>query len=320
MSLNQLEVENMFSKENMRAEFKRELKDFMKLIKKEHYIELHKTMDNGNDKQFTVDIMIELVVALGNPLLGVRFENYRQVEIHHLVSVIAGLKTIANRYETIYRFKIACEIVENMDTVLFDVVQTKRKDSDLGWLTETSVRIEFDVGRESLKLDGLNRYKYPFIEQPLDWQNDENGKSYGGYYLEELRENVTTNRGSNKQPQNCLDVLNILQSNKYVLRDIDMQEEYDFTYSQMKKKAITKEKQKDLPKNVDTRLLTTYETYTFLADKEFYFQWRFDCRGRMYSSGYDVNLQSDKYKKACIKPKMLSDERRIELENRLKEL
>lgn len=323
MSLSQLEVEQMFSKKAMRTQFQDELKSFMDCIKRDHYIALHNAMDNGNDKQFTVDVMIDLITALGNPKLGVNVSKgnqvKRQIEIHFLVSVIAGLNSIVNRYDTIYRFKVACDIVEQMDTILFDVIQTKRNDLDLGWLTETNAIIEFNVGENALKLDGLNRYKYPFIEQPLPWHILE-GRSVGGYHCEELREKVTTNKGSAIQPKECLDVLNILQSNCYNLRDIDMQEEYDYAYASMKKKAITDLQKKDLDRNVDTRLMTCFETYSFVSDKDFYFQWRFDFRGRMYSSGYDVNLQSDKFKKACIKPKMLSDKRRIELENKLKEL
>lgn len=324
MSLSQLKVEQMFSKKAMRTQFQDELKEFMDCIKQDHYVALHNAMDNGNDKKFTVDVMIDLITALGNPKLGVNIAKEqgvikRQIEIHFLVSVIAGLHSIVNRYDTIYRFKVACDIVEQMDTILFDVVQTKRNDLDLGWLTETNAIIEFNVGEDALKLDGLNRYKYPFIEQPLPWHNLE-GRSIGGYHCEELREKVTTNKGSSIQPKECLDVLNILQANCYNLRDIDMQEEYDYAYASMKKKAITELQKKDLDRNVDTRLMTCFETYSFVSDKDFYFQWRFDFRGRMYSSGYDVNLQSDKFKKACIKPKMLSNNRRKYLENKLKEL
>lgn len=317
--MKQEEVEALFSKQSMRTQLKDELKEFMSCIGKEHYIALHNAMDNGNDKQFTVDVMIELITALGNPKLGTKVKDHRVIEIHFLISVIAGLNTIINRYDSDYRFLIACSIVEQMDTILFDVVQTKRNDSELGWLTETNAIIQFDVGVNALKLDGLNRYKYPFIEQPLNWHNVDN-KSIGGYHLEELREKVTTNKGSKMQNQNCLDVLNVLQSNCYVLRDIDLQEEYDYAYASMKKKAITDLQKKDLDRNVDTRLMTCYDTYSFVSDKEFYFQWKFDFRGRMYSSGYDVNLQSDKFKKACIKPKMLSNDRRIELEKKLEEL
>ena len=308
----------------MRTQFQEELKGFMDCIKQDHYIVLHNAMDNGNDKQFTVDVMIDLITALGNPKLGVSIarikgEIKRQIEIHFLISVIAGMHSIVNRYDTIHRFKVACDIVEQMDTILYDVVQTKRNDLELGWLTETNAIIEFNVGESALKLDGLNRYKYPFIEQPLAWHNVEN-KSIGGYYTSELQEKVTTNKGASMQPKQVLEVLNTLQNNCYNLRDIDMQEEYDYAMQSMSKKAITELQKKDLPRNVDTRLMTCFDTYSFVSDKDFYFQWRFDFRGRMYSSGYDVNLQSDKFKKACIKPKMLSNDRRNELEKQLKEL
>ena len=32
----------------------------------------------------------------------------------------------------------------------------------------------------------------------------------------------------------------------------------------------------------------------------FYLNWRFDKRGRMYSQGHEVNIQSTSYKKALI--------------------
>ena len=35
-------------------------------------------------------------------------------------------------------------------------------------------------------------------------------------------------------------------------------------------------------------------------DNEFYFIWKYDKRGRMYSQGYDINLQGSEYKKATI--------------------
>ena len=264
MSLSQLEVEQLFSKKAMRTQFQDELKGFLDCIKNDHYIVLHNAMDNGNDKQFTVDVMIDLITALGNPKLGINISKdkqvKRQIEIHFLISVIAGLHSIVNRYDTIYRFKVACDIVEQMDTILFDVIQTKRNDLDLGWLTETNAIIEFNVGEKALKLDGLNRYKYPFIEQPLDWHNVDN-KSIGGYYSNELQEKVTTNKGSAMQPQGVLNVLNILQSNCYKLRDIDMQEEYDYVHASMSKKAITDLQKKDLNRNVDIRLMTCFDTY-----------------------------------------------------------
>ena len=35
-------------------------------------------------------------------------------------------------------------------------------------------------------------------------------------------------------------------------------------------------------------------------DRPFYFVWRYDKRGRMYSEGYNINLQSNEYRKAMI--------------------
>lgn len=40
--------------------------------------------------------------------------------------------------------------------------------------------------------------------------------------------------------------------------------------------------------------------YNMLRDRPFYFAWQYDCRGRMYSHGYHVNLQAAEYKKALL--------------------
>lgn len=314
--MKQIEVEKLFSKDEMNKQIKAELKGFMSNIEKEHYLALHKALDGGNDKQFTVNVMVQLINKLGNPKLGVVVDGVRKVDVNHLVSIIAGLPLIVERYNSTHKYTVAVEIIEELDTILFDIVQSKRNDPDYGWTTETSAIIEFNVAESALKLEGLSRYKFPFIEKPLDWKHDEKG----GYHLEELRESITTNKGSNNQPQNVLDVINILQGNKYILRDIDINDEYKYCYDKMSKKAVTPQQIRDLPLNVDTRLLTCYETYSAMMDEEFYFQWKLDCRGRMYSSGYDINLQADKFKKGIIKPVMLSSDRRVELELELKEL
>jgi hypothetical protein len=40
--------------------------------------------------------------------------------------------------------------------------------------------------------------------------------------------------------------------------------------------------------------------YRMLGDKPFWLAWQYDCRGRMYSHGYHVNLQAAEYKKALL--------------------
>lgn len=45
---------------------------------------------------------------------------------------------------------------------------------------------------------------------------------------------------------------------------------------------------------------TSKEVYDEYQDKEFYFIWKYDKRGRMYSQGYHINLQSTDYKKSLL--------------------
>jgi len=40
--------------------------------------------------------------------------------------------------------------------------------------------------------------------------------------------------------------------------------------------------------------------YNLPGQEPFYFAWQYDCRGRIYSHGYHVNLQAAEYKKALL--------------------
>ena len=40
--------------------------------------------------------------------------------------------------------------------------------------------------------------------------------------------------------------------------------------------------------------------YLLSNNNTFYFVWRYDARGRMYSQGYHVNIQSNAYRKAML--------------------
>lgn len=70
---------------------------------------------------------------------------------------------------------------------------------------------------------------------------------------------------------------------------------------------------KSIPWTLDTNVLieekrpkmpTSYSRHNrIMADywgREFYFDWSYDKRGRSYSMGYDINLQSDEYHKALL--------------------
>lgn len=64
------------------------------------------------------------------------------------------------------------------------------------------------------------------------------------------------------------------------------------------KELDTPEKMKQFKKLADDSR-EVYEEIVALGN-EFYLTWKFDFRGRMYSQGYHINIQSTEYKKALI--------------------
>lgn len=45
---------------------------------------------------------------------------------------------------------------------------------------------------------------------------------------------------------------------------------------------------------------STTKAMELMKDKEFYFDWKYDARGRFYPVGYELNPQGSSFKKACL--------------------
>jgi hypothetical protein len=53
-------------------------------------------------------------------------------------------------------------------------------------------------------------------------------------------------------------------------------------------------------KNAANHVAQARKLYQELGEKPFHLAWQYDSRGRIYSHGYHVNLQSYEYKKASL--------------------
>lgn len=138
-------------------------------------------------------------------------------------------------------------------------------------------------------------FPLPILENPKDWSENELG---GGYILSESKS--TLNRGEANQPQECLDVLNILQKNTYMLREGITTEEYK---QYIIAKQLHKGRNQLTAESVAINSTTTFALHvSLLRNRCFYFQWKFDFRGRLYNTGYNIHLQSDSYKKSMLVP------------------
>jgi hypothetical protein len=131
----------------------------------------------------------------------------------------------------------------------------------------------------------INRqYMLPMVTEPLNWTNNQDG----GW----LTKRVSCIHGHNPDKhRQSLDVLNILQSHRFILDPFVLTQE-----EKPNKPLDTADKHKQWR----LALNQSQDAYKVIGSMPFHFVWRFDKRGRMYSQGYQINLQSTKFKKALI--------------------
>jgi hypothetical protein len=143
-------------------------------------------------------------------------------------------------------------------------------------LNEDSTEIFPKLKLTSDTTDKLNFLQYlpPMIQKPNDWVSNNDG----GWLWE--RKSIILGKGNHHLETQAYDALNLLQSVAWTI-DIPV--------------YINNENPND---NMDMgqfdRIITDY------LGKPFYFVWRYDKRGRSYSSGYDLNIQSNEYGKAML--------------------
>ena len=107
-----------------------------------------------------------------------------------------------------------------------------------------------------------------------------------------LKESVLLGRGHHDRPQN-LDILNVMNQVAFSLdletcKEVEQPPKDDFDAQQLAVFEEFRDVSKDICRNI------------YRHGNKFYFLHKYDKRGRVYTSGYHVNLQSTEYKKAQI--------------------
>ena len=155
---------------------------------------------------------------------------------------------------------------ECRDTDLYTI--NKKNDS---WYVFPNFRTGHTTQHKLLKL----QYLPPMKQKPLKWKNN-----YNGGWLWENKHLILGHRFNRHERPLAYDAINKLQSIPW---EIDTG-----TY------LFEKQSNTSLNKKQFLRVIDQY------LGQHFYFVWRYDSRGRSYSSGYDLNLQSNEYGKAML--------------------
>lgn len=243
------------------------------------------------------EFMVHFIAMIGDPsrdIQGKRGIHHRQIEVEALIKALSTnkqLTEIFRDYET--RMNISMKLVGEYDTILYDIAHKTIRTEYGDFYNLVVANVEFSLDLSVAVLPKFEGFPLPMIETPKEWIVGESG----GYKTSTSK--CTLNKGAKDQPQEVLDILNTLQSNKFIMSEnTNIDSHYTYVLEKMKK-SYSYNHAKELALNL---VSTTTQVYDVMKDVPFYFEWKYDFRGRLYSTGYDLNLQSDKYHKGAIVP------------------
>ena len=289
----QAQIEEMFSKEKMNEYIAIELSSFLDKLDTSYYTRLQNV--TGTSEDDTVGLMIHIIGLFGNVKNGLALDkDYPHVREFDINQMVLGISSYLSDVVPT-KYEVAMDIIAEFDGILWDI-QQENVQNDMGqWFTRSYSIVDYAVAESASTLLQYSRYKLPLIEQPLDWNEGESG----GYHLNNGKS--TLNLGEAKQPQKVLDVLNRLQKQAYTLRTPDFKVQHAYTLAQIKKKNWKKAEGENL-EAVEIKLQTAKETYQTMEGREYFYEWKYDFRGRAYCSGYDITLQGDSFQKSLNQP------------------
>lgn len=273
----QIHLERSFSKRHLVNELSKDIKvswmaDIIFAIEKYRSKQYSYQSKNTRISKLgdTVDIAIPLIINI------LRCDG-KIVPVQTVISALS--KHLGDDLDAV---KTAAEIIAVCEGgSLYELLAYNYPDNPTGTLAiEPKVKPSYEVKCV------IDRYQYlpPNLVKPL-WATN----SSGGMLTAPDHCILGKNNKHNKR-QN-LNTLNILQEIEWVL-DPKM-----LAYEEEPNKEL------DTPDKVKQFQLlkdTSQYVYNMYKDKKFYFIWKYDKRGRMYSQGYHINLQATDYKKSIL--------------------
>lgn len=165
---------------------------------------------------------------------------------------------------------------------LYDVIPAKYSNSG-------GIEVVSNFTLEEHTLQKIENMKYlpPMICKP-----DKITRNYQSAYLTK-NESVILGKGNHHNKYIALDAINIANSIELSL------DKWVLTQKEKSKKPLDTTEKKDNFNRMVTSSKAVYNEIYHSGNK-FYFEWKYDKRGRMYSTGYHINIQSTEYKKALI--------------------
>ena len=202
-------------------------------------------------------------------------------QIQGVAAKIANQLYRGNDLPEIEKIKTALELLGVMkESGMYKVLDHKHPDNPHD---SYAIKPIIKPNSEILKYAKGIHYPPPMLIPPRDWVSNTEGGflTYNSHIM-------LGNQLSKHDELQAYDAVNMMQQTAWELTPVI-------------------EKPEPAPKGLDKEVfkMTCEQTKKVHRDikstgNKFYFTWKYDKRGRMYSQGYHVNLQSNEYHKACI--------------------
>lgn len=150
-----------------------------------------------------------------------------------------------------------------------------------------NIKSNWRLDDDTLNYIDRARFLDPMLVQPDDWYSN----TSGGYITNKT--SVILGKHKHHSEHQALDVLNILQKISWSL------DEKILAIGEISKKKLNTQDKKQA---FERMVYISKKVQKTLLDEgnAFYFNWKLDFRGRMYSDGHYVNFQSNSFRKAQL--------------------
>lgn len=180
--------------------------------------------------------------------------------------------------------KTAAEILAVCEGKLYSLHHSSDYENDTNTL---GIKPHMEVSSKTRSFINNTKYLPPMLCKPIDWIDSKNGGHLTG------SKSIILGSNNEAGQKVSLDVINILQSIEWELNEEILE------FEEVSKKELdTGEKLSNFKRIVSS----SEKVYQELLEQgnKFYFVWKYDYRGRMYSQGYHVNLQGNSIRKAML--------------------
>ena len=296
----QEKIEKTFSKKFITAQAVDDLLTCESIVNKLNrgveYVNSWLHQDHSIDKELRLLALLELdkCELVQQIIACISLECQKPMKLVSIASLCARHLNMADKVEAVHTMAEVIAVLAETD--LFDVKKTKE-----GWIVLSRVGLDAEVTQYA---DNA-LYLPPLIIKPRKVRSNRDSG-----YITQRGESLILGFYENHHDDNiCLDVINTLNSNEYEL-DIEFINSYE---EQWHRQELSQQEYEELSHadreiyNMDEKNWKKFQeqgkffqTLMIHHGNSFYLCNKVDKRGRIYSSGYHVNVQGSSFKKAMV--------------------